>query len=111
MCHKTKWRHELVLVRTALDKADAIIIGAGSGISTAAGLRYDDTDFFNITFPGYHNRYGLQTINEADFYRFPTPEEHSPTGHASFPPSVTTIPQENPTLIYTVSSRKNPISY
>jgi NAD-dependent SIR2 family protein deacetylase len=26
-------------------------------------------------FPGYHDRYGLKTINEADFYQFPTQEE------------------------------------
>ena len=64
-----------VILKTALNKADVILIGVGSGLSTAAGLRYDDIDFFNATFPGYHARYGIRTINEADFYRFPTPEE------------------------------------
>ena len=63
------------VLKTAIDQADAILIGAGSGLSAAAGLRYDDTDFFNATFPGYNARYGLKTINEADFYQFPTPEE------------------------------------
>ena len=45
-------------IKTALDKADAIIIiGAGSGLSRTCfagetGLRYDDADCFNATFPG-----------------------------------------------------------
>jgi NAD-dependent SIR2 family protein deacetylase len=63
------------ILKTALDKAEAIIIGAGSGLSSAAGLDYNDIDFFNATFPGCHDRYGLKTVNEADFYPFPTPEE------------------------------------
>jgi hypothetical protein len=62
-------------IKTALDKAEAIIIGAGSGLSSAARLDYGDTDFFNTAFPGYYDRYGLKTVNEADFYPFPTPEE------------------------------------
>jgi NAD-dependent SIR2 family protein deacetylase len=63
------------ILKVAIDKADAIIIGAGSGLSSAAGLAYDNADTFNTLFPGYHDRYGLQTINEAEFYHFPTPEE------------------------------------
>jgi NAD-dependent SIR2 family protein deacetylase len=63
------------VLKTAIDKADAIIIGAGSGLSSAAGLSYDNADTFNTLFPGYHNRYSLKTISEADFYPFPTPEE------------------------------------
>jgi hypothetical protein len=38
-------------------------------------LAYDNADTFNTLFPGYHDRYGLKTISEADFYLFPTPEE------------------------------------
>jgi NAD-dependent SIR2 family protein deacetylase len=64
-----------IFITAALDKAEAVIIGAGAGLSNAAGLRYDDTGFFNAIFPGYQDRYGLRTINEADFYPFPTPEE------------------------------------
>jgi NAD-dependent SIR2 family protein deacetylase len=66
---------QTVVLKTALDKAEAVIIGAGSGMSNAGGLRYDDTGFFNATFPGYQDCYSLRTINEADFYRFPKPEE------------------------------------
>jgi NAD-dependent SIR2 family protein deacetylase len=63
------------VLKTAIDKTEAIIIGAGAGLSSAAGLAYDNTGTFNALFPGYHDRYGLKTINEADFYQFPTPEE------------------------------------
>ncbi|GHV71923.1 hypothetical protein AGMMS49928_26200 [Spirochaetia bacterium] len=63
------------ILKTALKEVDTIIIGAGSGLSTAAELRYDDANFFTATFPGYREHYGLRTINEADFYPFPTPEE------------------------------------
>jgi NAD-dependent SIR2 family protein deacetylase len=63
------------ILKTALDKSEALIIGVGAGLSTAAGLAYDNTDTFNTLFPGYHDRYGLQSIYEADFYPFPTPEE------------------------------------
>ena len=66
---------QTIVLKTAIDQTEAVIIGAGSGLSNAAGLRYDDTDFFNATFPGYQDRYGLHTINEADFYQFPTPGE------------------------------------
>jgi NAD-dependent SIR2 family protein deacetylase len=63
------------ILKNSLEKAEAIIIGAGSGLSSAAGLAYDNAGAFNTLFPGYHDRYGLKTISEADFYPFPTPEE------------------------------------
>ena len=63
------------ILKTALDKTEALIIGAGAGLSSAAGLDYDNADTFNAIFPGYHDRYGMRSINEADFYQFPTQEE------------------------------------
>jgi len=62
-------------LKAAIEQAKLIIIGAGSGLSSASGLRYDDFIFFNALFPNYHERYGLQTINEALFFHFPTSEE------------------------------------
>jgi NAD-dependent SIR2 family protein deacetylase len=66
---------KIYIIKAALDKTEALIIGVGAGLSSAAGLAYDNTQTFNALFPGYHDRYGLKTINEADFYQFPTPEE------------------------------------
>jgi NAD-dependent SIR2 family protein deacetylase len=66
---------KIEIVKTALDKTEALIIGAGAGLSAAAGLDYDNADTFNAMFPGYHDRYGMKSINEADFYQFPIPVE------------------------------------
>jgi NAD-dependent SIR2 family protein deacetylase len=62
-------------IKSSIEKSEALIIGAGAGLSAAAGLACDNAKTFNALFPGYHDRYGLKTINEADFYRFPAPEE------------------------------------
>jgi NAD-dependent SIR2 family protein deacetylase len=62
-------------LKTAIEKAGAILIGAGSGLSIASGLSYNDVGTFSVLFPNYHEHYGLQTINEALYYQFPTPEE------------------------------------
>jgi NAD-dependent SIR2 family protein deacetylase len=62
------------ILKAALDKTEALIIGVGAGLSSTAGLAYGNADTFNTTFPGYYDRYGLQSINEADFYQFSTPK-------------------------------------
>jgi NAD-dependent SIR2 family protein deacetylase len=71
----TTLTQKTAILKTALDKTEALIIGAGAGLSNAAGLAYDNAETFNTLFPGYHDRYGLKNISEADFYPFPTPEE------------------------------------
>jgi NAD-dependent SIR2 family protein deacetylase len=55
----TSLDEKAIVLKTALDKTEALIIGAGAGLSAAAGLAYDNTDTFNALFPGHHNRYGL----------------------------------------------------
>jgi len=62
-------------LETVIEQAEFIIIGAGSGLSSASGLRYDDFNLFNTIFPNYYKRYGLKTINEALFFQFPIQEE------------------------------------
>jgi NAD-dependent SIR2 family protein deacetylase len=71
----TTLTQKTAILKSALDKTEALIIGAGAGLSSAAGLAYDNADTFNALFPGYHDRYGLNTISEAEFYQFPTHEE------------------------------------
>jgi hypothetical protein len=73
----------------------------GAGLSAAAGLSYDNAVTFNALFPGYHDRYGLKTISEADFYPFPTPRNNTLTGSGISPPYAMTTHPENPTSIYT----------
>jgi hypothetical protein len=74
----TTLAEKISILKTAIDKAEALIIGAGSGLSRtryageAAGLACDNAETFSALFPGCHDRYGLQSIGEADFYPFPT---------------------------------------
>jgi NAD-dependent SIR2 family protein deacetylase len=98
----TSLAKKTIILKTALEKTEALVIGAGAGLSAAAGLDYDNVDTFNTLFPGYHDRYDLQTINEADFYPFPTLEEQ----YAYWLKSISAIrynfPRENPALIHPV---------
>jgi NAD-dependent SIR2 family protein deacetylase len=61
---------------SAIDEADAILIGAGAGLSAAAGLLYMDFTTFRNWFPEYHEKYGLRYIYEAAFFDFPSIEEY-----------------------------------
>ena len=55
-------------LKATIGEAELIIIGAGSGLSASSGLDYGDSEIFNARFPGYSNKYGLQTISEAFFF-------------------------------------------
>ncbi|MCG6880676.1 MAG: NAD-dependent protein deacetylase, SIR2 family [Deltaproteobacteria bacterium] len=61
---------------SAIDEADAILIGAGAGLSAAAGLLYMDFTTFGNWLPEYHEKYGLRYIYEAAFFDFPSIEEY-----------------------------------
>lgn len=61
--------------KTLLREADSILIGAGAGLSAAAGLLYMDEPTFRSWFPLYAEKYGLRYIYEAAFFDFPTVEE------------------------------------
>lgn len=57
-----------------LNQADAIVIGAGAGLSTAAGLTYGGTRFRD-NFQDFIEHYGMKDMYSAGFYPFPTQEE------------------------------------
>ncbi len=61
-------------LREALDSAEAIVIGAGSGLSTAAGLTYTG-DRFQRYFSDFADKYGFRDMYSGGFYPFPSPEE------------------------------------
>lgn len=61
-------------LRRALNEADAIVIGAGAGLSTSAGLAYDG-ERFEQNFGDFAKKYGIRDIYSGGFYPFPTPEE------------------------------------
>jgi hypothetical protein len=59
---------KITVFKHAFYKAESLIIGAGTGLSAGTGLAYDNVKTFNVLFPICHDHYGLQTINETDFY-------------------------------------------
>ncbi len=65
---------KLECFKEKLETADAIILGAGSGLSTAAGLTYDG-ERFHKNFAAFIDKYGMADMYSAGFYPFPTQEE------------------------------------
>ena len=57
----------------SIQEADTILIGAGAGLSAAAGLTYSGQRFEKI-FDKFIAKYGLTDMYSAGFYSFPTPE-------------------------------------
>ncbi len=55
--------------------ADAVLIGAGSGLSTAAGLTYSGERFMRH-FSDFHEKYGINDIYSGGFYPYKTLEEY-----------------------------------
>lgn len=59
----------------ALQDADAVLIGAGAGLSAAAGLTYSG-ERFQKHFADFAAKYGIRDMYSGGFYPFPSPEEH-----------------------------------
>ena len=55
--------------------ADALVIGAGAGLSTAAGYIYTG-ERFNKYFADFRDRYGIRDIYSGGFYPFPDMETY-----------------------------------
>lgn len=53
--------------------ADCILIGAGAGLSTAAGYDYAGARFLKY-FSDFHTRFGIEDIYSGGFYPFPSRE-------------------------------------
>ena len=62
-------------LKSEIDTADAIVIGAGSGLSTSAGLTYDGERFMKY-FSDFHEKYGIRDIYSGGFYPFDSLEEY-----------------------------------
>lgn len=58
---------QLERLQTALQDCDAVVIGAGAGLSTSAGFVYAGERF---------EKYGIKDMYSGGFYPFATPEEH-----------------------------------
>ena len=58
-----------------LKSADAVVIGAGAGLSTSAGLTYTG-ERMERYFPDFKKKYGFQDMYSGGFYPYDTLEEH-----------------------------------
>ena len=61
-------------LRKALADADAVMIGAGAGLSTAAGFTYSGGRFEKY-FSDFSGKYGFTDMYSGGFYPYSTPEE------------------------------------
>ena len=66
---------EIDQLSQALQSADAVIIGAGAGLSTSAGFTYSG-ERFQKHFADFIEKYGFTDMYTAGFHQFPTDEEH-----------------------------------
>lgn len=62
-------------LKNAFLQADAIIIGADAGLSTAAGFTYDGKRFMKY-FSDFHEKYGITNMYAGGFYPFDSLEEY-----------------------------------
>ena len=62
-------------LKAEIKGADAILIGAGAGLSTSAGLTYSGERFLKY-FSDFHEKYGITDIYSGGFYPFSSLEEY-----------------------------------
>ena len=65
---------EIKRLKKAIEEADAVVIGAGAGLSTSAGFVYNG-ERFEKYFSDFGNRYGFKDMYSGGFYQYETPEE------------------------------------
>ncbi|MBQ1301741.1 MAG: Sir2 silent information regulator family NAD-dependent deacetylase [Firmicutes bacterium] len=61
-------------LRSALSEADAVVIGAGAGLSTSAGFIYTG-ERFDQYFSDFGGKYHFQDMYSGGFFPYPTPGE------------------------------------
>lgn len=66
---------EITGLKDMLNSADAVVIGAGAGLSTAAGFIYTG-ERFEKYFSDFIEKYGFADMYSGGFYPFETPEEY-----------------------------------
>lgn len=61
-------------LKYTLDESDSVVIGAGAGVSTAAGFTYSG-ERFREYFSDFEKKYGFHDMYSGGFFPFPTEEE------------------------------------
>ena len=65
---------KVLLLKEKIDQADAVIIGAGAGLSTAAGFVYVGGRFDRY-FSDFSRKYGFPDMYTGGFFPYNTQEE------------------------------------
>ena len=66
----TSYSKQIQKIKQAISQADAVIVGAGAGLSTAAGYRYSG-EIFATYFADFRDRFPIRDIYSGGFYPFP----------------------------------------
>ena len=66
---------QIEILKEELDQADAVLIGAGSGLSTAAGFTYSG-ERFQKYFGDFAEKFGIRDMYSGGFYPFPDLETY-----------------------------------
>ena len=69
------YEKEIGRLRTALEEADAVVIGAGAGLSTSAGFTYAG-ERFRAHFSDFAAKYDFSDMYSGGFYPYETLEEY-----------------------------------
>ncbi len=69
----TQIEEQLEMLRNEIKYADAIVIGAGAGLSTSSGLTYSGERFEKYFFD-FAEKYGIRDMYSGGFYTFPDDE-------------------------------------
>lgn len=69
------YSEQLDRLKTEIENADAIVIGAGAGMSAAAGFSYSG-ERFEKHFSDFHKKYGFSDMYSGGFYPYETLEEY-----------------------------------
>ena len=74
MMYTQDYSNEIERIKIAINEADAILIGAGAGLSTSAGFFYTG-ERFKKYFSDYEEKYNIHDMYSLGFYPYDTKEE------------------------------------
>ena len=61
--------NKINIIKEKLEQADAVVIGAGAGLSTAAGFTYSG-ERFDRYFSDFAEKYGFKDMYSGGFYDY-----------------------------------------
>ena len=69
------YSEQIYKLKAEIESADAIVVGAGAGLSAAAGFAYDGERFYRH-FSDFNLKYGITDMYSGGFYPYETLEEY-----------------------------------